>query len=60
MCLGQNDNADLKIVLREQGLNALEDSIRKAIERKPKGHNFEISRNSPNVSVNRHMSLTGG
>jgi cyclic pyranopterin phosphate synthase len=41
-------------------LNALEDAIRKAIERKPKGHDFEISRQSPNVSVNRHMSLTGG
>ena len=60
MCLGQDDNADLKTVLREKGLNALEDAIRKAIGRKPKGHDFEISRQSPNVSVNRHMSLTGG
>ena len=60
MCLGQDDNADLKTVLREKGLNALEDAIRKAIERKPKGHDFEISRQSPNISVNRHMSLTGG
>ena len=60
MCLGQDDNADLKTVLRDKGLNALEDAIRKAIERKPKGHDFEISRQSPNVSVNRHMSLTGG
>ena len=60
MCLGQDDHADLKTVLREQGLNALEDAIRKAIGRKPKGHDFEISRQSPNVSVNRHMSLTGG
>ena len=60
MCLGQNDNADLKTVLREKGLNALEDAIKLAIERKPKGHDFEISRKSPNVSVNRHMSLTGG
>ncbi len=60
MCLGQDDNADLKTVLREKGLNALEDAIRKAIGRKPKGHDFEISRQSPNISVNRHMSLTGG
>ena len=60
MCLGQDDNADLKTVLRNKGLNALEDAIRKAIERKPKGHDFEISRQSPNISVNRHMSLTGG
>ena len=60
MCLGQNDNADLKTVLREKGLNALEDAIKLAVKRKPKGHNFEISRQSPNVSVDRHMSLTGG
>ena len=60
MCLGQDDNADLKTVLREHGTDALEDAIRSAIGRKPKGHDFEISRQSNNVSVNRHMSLTGG
>ena len=60
MCLGQNDNADLKTVLREEGTDALENAIRSAIRRKPKGHDFEISRQSSNVSVNRHMSLTGG
>jgi cyclic pyranopterin phosphate synthase len=60
MCLGQDDNADLKTVLREKGPEALEDAIRSAIGRKPKGHDFEISRQSDNVSVNRHMSLTGG
>lgn len=60
MCLGQDDNADLKTVLREQGPDALENAIKHAIGRKPKGHDFEISRQSSNVSVNRHMSLTGG
>ena len=60
MCLGQDDNADLKTVLREEGTDALENAIRRAISRKPKGHDFEISRQSSNVSVNRHMSLTGG
>ena len=60
MCLGQDDNADLKTVLREQGPDAREDAIRSAIGRKPKGHDFESSRQSNNVSVNRHMSLTGG
>ena len=60
MCLGQDDNADLKTVLREEGTDALENAIRSAIGRKPKGHDFEISRQSSNVSVKRHMSLTGG
>ena len=60
MCLGQNDNADLKTVLREKGVLALEKQLFSAIERKPKGHDFNISRKSKNISVNRHMSLTGG
>ena len=60
MCLGQNDNADLKTVLREKGVLALEKQLYSAIERKPKGHDFNISRKSKNISVNRHMSLTGG
>ena len=60
MCLGQDDNADLKTVLREEGTDAVENAIRSAISRKPKGHDFEISRQSSNISVNRHMSLTGG
>ena len=60
MCLGQDDNADLKTVLREEGTDALENAIRSAISRKPKGHDFEISRQSSNISIDRHMSLTGG
>ena len=60
MCLGQNDNANLKKVLREKGLKALQKELFSAIARKPKGHDFNISKNSKNKSVNRHMSLTGG
>ncbi len=60
MCLGQNDNANLKEVLRDKGLKALEKELFSAISRKPKGHDFNISKNSKNISVNRHMSLTGG
>ena len=36
MCLGQDDNADLKTVLREDGTDALENAIRSAISRKAK------------------------
>ena len=36
MCLGQDDNADLKTVLRDKGLNALEDAIRKARKKNQK------------------------
>jgi len=61
MCLGQDDSADLRRVLRggadDAGLDA---AIRAAIARKPKGHDFIIDRRTKAPSVARHMSLTGG
>jgi cyclic pyranopterin phosphate synthase len=61
MCLGQEDNADLRAPLRasaEDGplLAAIED----AIGRKPKGHDFVIDRRQHGPAVGRHMSVTGG
>ena len=61
MCLGQEDNADLRAPLRassEDGL--LEQAIRAAISRKPKGHDFDYSRQSVKGQMSRHMSHTGG
>lgn len=61
MCLGQDDAADLRRVVRESADDArLENAITQAIGRKPKGHDFEISRNGINLAVERHMSVTGG
>ncbi|MBP5856045.1 GTP 3',8-cyclase MoaA [Marivibrio halodurans] len=61
MCLGQDDSADLRPALRErEDDGALEDSIREAIGRKPKGHDFVIDRRRGAKSVARHMSVTGG
>ena len=60
MCLGQNDNADLRTILREEGEEALRKAINKAIDRKPKGHDFIIDRRSGIKSVERHMNVTGG
>jgi cyclic pyranopterin phosphate synthase len=61
MCLGQEDSADLRAPLRASGDDTLlERTIRDAIARKPKGHDFNITRGLPNVSVDRHMSVTGG
>jgi cyclic pyranopterin phosphate synthase len=61
MCLGQNDAADLRGVLRGGADDAeLETAIRNAIARKPKGHDFVIGRGRPAPSVVRPMSLTGG
>ena len=61
MCLGQDDDADLRRVLRETGDDAvLEAAIREAITRKPKGHDFDYSRQKVEGQVARHMSVTGG
>jgi cyclic pyranopterin phosphate synthase len=61
MCLGQDDAADLRRVMRDGADEAgLEAAIAEAIGRKPKGHDFIIDRRTTAPSVARHMSLTGG
>ena len=61
MCLGQDDDADLKTPLRNsEGDEAVVRAIREAILRKPKGHDFIIDRNAAVDPVTRHMSVTGG
>jgi len=61
MCLGQDDAADLRAPLRASGDDtALNEAIRAAIARKPKGHDFVIDRTTSKPAVARHMSVTGG
>ena len=58
-CLGQDDASDLRAVLRAGASDAdLIEAIRNAVDAKPKGHDFEITRRQPAVA--RHMSTTGG
>ncbi len=61
MCLGQEDAADLRSVMRSsESDEALHRAIDAAIARKPKGHDFVIDRTTSRPSVSRHMSVTGG
>jgi cyclic pyranopterin phosphate synthase len=61
MCLGQEDMADLRAPLRASPDDAvLEDAIRAAIALKPKGHDFDYSRQKVDGQMTRHMSHTGG
>jgi cyclic pyranopterin phosphate synthase len=62
MCLGQEDNADLRSALRNHPSTdaPLEEAIHAAIALKPKGHDFDYSRQSVDGRVSRHMSHTGG
>ncbi len=61
MCLGQDDEADLRTPLRASESDELVDAaILEAIARKPKGHDFIIDRRHTGPAVERHMSVTGG
>ena len=61
MCLGQEDAADLRSVLRASEANdLLYVAIDEAISRKPKGHDFIIDRRHQRPALSRHMSVTGG
>ena len=60
MCLGQDDDADLRQALGTGDEAILSAAIDEAIGRKPKGHDFVISRRDNRPAVARHMSVTGG
>ncbi len=61
MCLGQDDNADLRAPLRaSEGDAALIATIDEAIGRKPKAHEFIIEPGNGGPALSRHMSVTGG
>ena len=60
-CLGQEGHSDLRGPLRaSENDTVLEDAIRHAITLKPKGHDFDYSRQQVDGQVSRHMSHTGG
>ena len=62
LCLGQEADADLRRPLRAnpQDDAPLRDAIRAAIRLKPRGHDFDYSRQTVRGQVLRHMSHTGG
>ncbi len=61
MCLGQDDNADFRSVMRSGADNeSLDRAIAAAITRKPKGHDFAIRERGAAPAVSRRMSSTGG
>ncbi len=60
-CLGQEGHSDLRAPLRaDPSDEPLEVAIRAAIGLKPKGHDFDYSRQKVDGQVSRHMSHTGG
>ena len=60
MCLGHEDNVDLKQALRTGGRAALDAAIDEALRMKPRRHHFAIAGRGAAPAVSRHMSVTGG
>ncbi len=61
-CLGQDGKSDLKAPLRAHPDDdaPLKAAIRAAIALKPRGHDFDYSRQKVSGQTSRHMSHTGG
>ncbi|GLQ34795.1 cyclic pyranopterin monophosphate synthase [Amylibacter marinus] len=60
-CLGQEEQIDLRRVLRANETDApVIEAIHAAIAKKPKGHDFDYSRQKVEGEMPRHMSHTGG
>jgi GTP 3',8-cyclase len=59
MCLGHEDQVDLKAALRDGGIAALDAAIDEALALKPAAHAFRITPGAA-PATRRHMSVTGG
>jgi cyclic pyranopterin phosphate synthase len=59
LCLGHDDQVDLKGALRDGGLAGLDEAIDRGLGLKPRRHDFRIGANE-GPAVARHMSVTGG
>lgn len=59
MCLGHDDQVDLKSALRDGGVPALDAAIDAALAAKPARHDFAIHAGAA-PAVERHMNATGG
>ena len=60
LCLGQDDQVNLRDAWRDGGAEALDAALDHAMIIKPKGHDFVLDRTHTEPAVARHMSVTGG
>lgn len=59
LCLGHDDQVDLKAALRDGGIAALDAAIDAGLALKPARHAFDVAPGA-SPAVSRHMSVTGG
>ena len=59
LCLGQEHSVDLRKVIRSHpgNMEKLKDAIRRSMDIKPKGHEFDLA---AKPVIFRHMNVTGG
>jgi len=60
LCLGQDDQVNLRDAWRNGGAEALDAALDHAMVIMPKGHDFVLDRTRAEPAVARHMSVTGG
>jgi len=56
MCLGHEDNVDLRAALRSDDPAAVDAAVDRALRLKPKAHDFHLD----TPATERHMNVTGG
>lgn len=60
MCLGSEMHVDFRQAIREEGLDAVDRLLQKALRLKPERHDFERQMAQPDLRLARHMNATGG
>lgn len=60
MCLGSEMHVDFRKAIREDGMDAVDRLLQKALRLKPERHDFEQQMADPNLRLHRHMNATGG
>ncbi len=60
MCLGSEMHVDFRKAIREEGMDAVDRMLQKALRLKPERHDFERQMAQPEMRLVRHMNTTGG
>ena len=60
MCLGHNAHVDLRAAVRNEGIEAVDRLLQKALKLKPLRHDFNAQLDGSADILERHMNVTGG